>query len=296
MTGRTWPARTDLERETAAYQSQWWRADPAVTDAADGDSALAATLALDPPLVRTSDVYEPSGWARRKGLHDRLVARQLGRGPSPTDPAVFFTIGCMGAGKTTVLRPLVDTYRAAVLGRRPETLARVAADEIRVGLPEYADGLGSEVVAAEAMAVTYDRVYPAARDARLDIVYATIGRLLPSGEASFEANLLELRADGFRDHVLLVVTPFDVCVERAERRALAEDGRLVAIAAQEDVYDQPGQCLKRLLSTPGAVDEWFIVDGSGPPAAPPMLQGSDGWSGRYPEVLAHAARSAGGML
>lgn len=289
MSARTWSSVAELEHHTAAYQRSWWHADPAVRDAADADLDLARLLASGPALLRTDDVYGPKGWAVRARLHDRLVAGQLGSGPPPPRPEAFFTIGCMGSGKTTVLRPLVDAYRAVVLGRAMGTLGRVAADEVRMALPEYADGLGSEVVAAEAFFLTYSKVFPAARASGLDVVFDTIGRKVPpAGEVSFRSSLDDLRAAGYTVHVLLVETPFDQCVSRARRRALTEDGRLVPLAAQQDVYDQPAQCLASLLAD-NVVDEWARIDGSGSAAAPPMIDASDGWAIRYPDLLAHNA-------
>jgi len=293
MTGPRWSSRSDLERASAAYERGWWRADPAVAAAAGADSRLRAHLDAGPPLVRTIDLYEPSNWAARADLHRALAAAQIADGSRETPPSAFFTIGCMGAGKTRILRPLVEAYRTVVLGRTGPP-SRVAADEVRVALPEYADGLGSRVVEAEAFTITYGQVYPAARDARHDILYDTIGRILPTGEASFEPNLRELRDAGYRIHVLLVNTPFPVCVERAEQRALNEDGRLVHLAAQDDVYDQPGQCLERVVAENGLVDDWVAVDGSGPPDAPPMQDGDDPWVGRYQELLDHVAGSRSG--
>lgn len=289
MTARTWSSVAELEHDTAVYQRSWWRGDPAVRDAADADPELARLLASGPALLRTDDVYGPAGWSARARLHDRLVAGQLGSGPPPPRPEAYFTIGCMGSGKTTVLRPLVDAYRAVVLGRAPSTLARVAADEVRMALPEYQDGLGSEVVATEAFYVTYSKVFPAARDSGLDVVFDTIGRTMPPArEVSFRPSLDELRAAGYSVHVMLVETPFDQCVDRARRRALTEDGRLVPLAAQQDVYDQPAQCLASLLAD-GVVDEWARIEGSGSAAAPPMIAASDGWASRYPDLLAHNA-------
>lgn len=294
MTGVQWRSRIDLELASAAYEAGWWRTDPDVAAAAAADDALRAHLDAGPPFVRTSDVYETSGWAARADLHRTLAAAQVATGSPEAPPSAFFTTGCMGAGKTRVLGPLANAYRAVLLGRTGPA-SRVAADEIRVALPEYADGLGSRVVETEAFTVTYGQVYPAARDARRDIIYDTIGRMLPTGEAGYEANLRELRAAGYRIHLLLVNTPFPLCVERAERRALNEDGRLVSLAAQQDVYDHPGRCLRRLVAEDALVDDWIMVDGSGQADAPPMQDGNGPWADRYQELLNHLAGSTTGL-
>lgn len=293
MTGAQWPSRVDLEQASAAYEAGWWRTDPGVAAAAAADDDLRAHLAAGPPLVRTSDVYESAGWTARADLHRTLAAAQIAPGSPEPHPSAFFTIGCMGAGKTRMLGPLANAYRAVVLGRTSQP-SRVAADAVRVALPEYGHGLGSRVVEGEAFTITYGQVFPAARDSRRDIVYDTIGRMLPSGQAGFETNLRELRAAGFGIHVLLVNTPFAMCVERAEQRALHEDGRLVRLADQQAVYDHPGRCLRRLEAEPGLVDDWIMVDGSGPPDAPPMQDGNGAWASRYQDLLDQLSGSTSG--
>jgi hypothetical protein len=223
--------------------------------------------------------------ADRAQLHARLIEAQLGRGATPDPPAAFFTIGGVGAGKTTVLRPLVHAYREVVHGRTRGSLSRVAADEVREALPEYADGLGSTVVHAEALMVTYGPVYDAARSAGHDLVFDTIGTAPRPGDRGFEDSLRELKTDGFEIHVLLVQTPLDLCLERAELRALTVNGRLVDPDFVRGVHDQPVQALERLRATPGLLDGWIIVDGSGPGSAPSMLEGSASWEDQFPHLL-----------
>lgn len=285
--GRTWSTPAQLELETIQYQRKWWQADPDVAAEATKNPVLAALLATDPMALTTADVYRDDAgrWPSRSALHDRLVAAQLGAGVPPKPPTVFFTTGPIGAGKTRVLRPLVHAYRTVTGGLDPSSLSRIAADEVRMALPEYEQGLGHLVVQAEAFAVTYGPVYSAARSARLDIVYDTIGTVPASGTPTYEPYLRELKADGFAIHLLLVQTPLLICMQRAEHRALTEDGRLVTPQFQADIFDQPRQVFERLRAELGLLDGWVLVDGSGPADSPPMIEGSDLWVKRYADIL-----------
>lgn len=295
VTGRTWGTPAELQLDTIRYQRTWWQRDPGVAKRAEQAPDLADLLAAGPMGVTTADVYRDNAgrWPARAALHDRLTVSQLGTGASPDPPTVFFTTGPIGAGKTRVLRPLVHAYRSVTVGRDASSLSRIAADEIRMALPEYEDGLGHLVVQAEAFAVTYGPLYAAARGARHDIVYDTIGTVPSGGVPTYEQSLREFKADGFVVHLLLVQTPLVVAMQRAERRALTEDGRLVPPQFQSDVYDQPRQAFERLRAELGLLDGWIVVDGSGPADAPPMIEGSGLWAARFPHVLdALAAQAA----
>ncbi len=287
MSRRTWSSLAQLQLETARYQHGWWSVDTQVADRANANAALAATLASRPPLVTTLDVYrELDGtWPARADLHARLAAAQLATGAASAPALAFFTIGCVGAGKTTVLRPLVHAYRSVVHGRGPASLSRIAADEVRESLPEYADGLGSAVVQAEAFAITYGPLFHDARASQLDMVYDTIGTEARPGATGFADAIRQLKADGYQVHVLLVQTPLHLCLTRAEQRALTSDGRLVEPEFLHFVYEQPQRALERLRAEPGLLDGWVIVDGSGSATAPPMTDASDRWQKIYPQLL-----------
>jgi hypothetical protein len=229
-------------------------------------------------LVTTVDVYhDADGWhPERQELHGHLVAGQLGAGAAPPDPVAYFTIGPMGSGKSSRLRRLVERHRVA-RGRTPKQLySRVAADEIRVELPEYADGLGSEVVHIECLEVTYSQVFPAAVDAHHDIVFDTIGTIGADGSVSFDPSLAILEDAGYEIHVLLADAPLDTCVQRATERALHVDGRLVDAAAHAATHPQPSEVL-RLLRDRGRLAGWAVVDTSSEDDSLPIRIGTDDW-------------------
>lgn len=277
-------SRAELEAAVAAHLPAWWRNDPGVAaELVDRPNLLAQLEAR--PFVSTVHVYiDGDAWRpARAAVHRSIMTAMLATGQPPVAPVAYFTIGPMGAGKTTMLRPIVRADRVR-RGLTDESLSRVAADEIREQLPEYADGLGSLVVQNEAFIIAYDMVVPAARDAGHDLVYDTIGRVVGSS-AAFDLQLRELKTAGFAVHVLLAECPLHVCRMRAERRALS-DGRLVDPAVQDATHDQPARVLKLLRGEAGLLDGWAVFDTSRTGAPVHMVDGSDGWLAVADEIRA----------
>ena len=224
------------------------------------------------------------GVPRGRELHDDLVATQLGGGGPLERPAAYFTIGSMGAGKTTTLRRFVDAHRAVTASAERTSLSRVAADDIRGALPEYRQGLGSAVVHEECLNIAYEHLYPAARDARTDLVFDTIGTIDDNDVVSFAESLRELRMAGYATHVLLADAPLDVCLKRVEQRALAVDGRLISPLTLRSLHPQPRQVLDRLRAAEDLLDGWAIFDTSTPAAIAPIVDGTDEWVGQYAQL------------
>lgn len=277
--GTGWGSVAELEAATAAYQKHWWRDDPDIAALCAATSGLGATLA-GLSLVTTDQVHrEPSGaWrAPRVAVHDALARQHVADGTPLDDPVAYFTIGPMGSGKTTALRSLVQAHREA-RGRSPaDARSTVAADEIRMALPEYAGGLGSLVVHAECLEVAYTRVFPDALVARQDMIFDTIGTIRSAGQISIEPSLVRLRDEGFEIHLVLADAPLDLCIERALRRALEVDGRLVDPAAQAHTHPQPRQVLDVLVAA-GWPSGWAVVDTSSTGPRPPITDGTDDWT------------------
>jgi len=145
-------------------------------------------------------------------------------------------------------------------------------------MPEYEGGLGSFVVQPEIFDITYAPLFTAALESGRDIVYDTIGRVdSVTGRVSFEPQLLELRDAGYEVHVVLGTAPLDLCIARAEQRALNENGRLVDMDTQVDVFHQPPKALRRLRDL-GLAHEWVVVDTSKSPDDPPIFDSSAGWA------------------
>src|SRR4051812_2685571 len=103
----------ELRAAVLEYGRCWWHSDPHVLRASSHDPDLDARLkALG--HVRSIDVFRLAGriyTPERQLVHAGIVGRQVASGPKPAIPTVYFTIGCMGAGKSTVLRKFVEQRR-----------------------------------------------------------------------------------------------------------------------------------------------------------------------------------------
>lgn len=280
-----WARADDLIAATVDYQNNWWRTDPPVAARCRKDAALHDRLkALH--LVDTTVVYQANdgAWHQdREPLHAAIVD-SLVAGEAPLEtPAVYFTIGQMGSGKTSILGPVVDAARFTRHERDRASLSCVAADAVREAIPEYANGLGSLVVQQEAFSVTYERVYPAARDARNDIVYDTIGKL-----ESIEPNVRDLKEAGFAVHVLLASAPLELCMSRVEKRALTQNGRWVSLEAQLADEGRAAAALTTLRDA-GLLDGWAVFDTVNFVTCPPIIDGSDFWKDLAPQLAVRLA-------
>ena len=266
------------------YRRIWWQAVP----------SLAARVRADPTLLSraqaggltTLDAYSDGDlWAPdRQVVHAALITAQIGVGPRPDVPTAYFTIGAIGAGKTTALRPLVLAHRQLHGAGGASSLSRIAADEIREALPEFADGLGNDVVAQECYLVTYDGVFPVALESGQDVIYDTIGTLLPTGDPALVANLRRLRGAGYRVQVLLAEAPLPECVARAKQRALSANGRLISASQQTDMHGQAARTLEWLLAEPDLLDGWAVLDTYSEGLHGPILRGSDDWMDEHPAL------------
>lgn len=279
MSRPKWRSIGELQAAQSAYHHSWWLNDPAAQEQCDLRPGLREKLETM-GFVASVDVFklEDGSWcSSRMTVHEHLVGFQIGKGPRPEHPTAYFTIGAMASGKSSRLRPVVHLHRKYRDGAGPSSLSRVDADEVRESLPEYHDGRGSLVVQQECFDVTYDLVYPAARDAKMDIVFDTIGRIIHPDIISFAESLRDLKANGYEIQVLLADAPLEVCVERAQRRALEEKGRLIEVELQKSMHGQPEACLHRLRAETGLLDGWVIFDTYSSERVPPIVDGSTEW-------------------
>lgn len=278
MSERRWSSAAELRAEVINYLSTWWPTDPGVRALAAKDAGLMARLeaiARNRP-VDTADVYCDAGgrWlSERVEFHAAIVEKQLDGATEVAAPVVYFTIGPMGSGKTSVLRALVDRHRASV--GRLGSMTVVAADEVRVQLPEYNDGLGSLVVQQECFDVTYSELFPLAVERRADMVFDTIGTFTTDDRPSIAPSLEVLRDHGYNIHILVADAPLELCEQRAAERALLE-GRLVDADAHRVTHGQPTKVLERVREE-GWLEGWAIVDTSTPPPCLPIKEGTPDW-------------------
>ncbi|MBS2937078.1 zeta toxin family protein [Nocardioides sp. J2M5] len=301
-----WSTREELEDAVVAYQPHWWRTDvdalavindrvrhPGLRDRVVATSDLGQ-------IVTTAAVYRPASPGapadrpfldERLAVHEQIIDDCVPTFPSTPasaparTPAAYFTIGCPGSGKTSVLRRIVDLHRFQEAQKAPETqeaasvgptqpapCSIIDADRVRQKLPEYADGLGAFVVEEECFALTYGPVFEAALARRADVIYDTIGRL-----ASIRDNIELLHADGFEIHVLQARAGLDDCRDRTERRALEVDGRLVPPAMLERAANDAAEALAALRREGFPLASWAIVDTSDM-TSPALIEGTEPWS------------------
>lgn len=262
------------------HRRNWWKTEQDVTAFVRTDANLlkraeAGALSTTDVYYRGADLYlrSPTLWTpQRQALHERLVPAQVGRGDAPAQPLVYLTIGPVGAGKTSRLRPLVHAHRRGRGLTEPASLSRIAADDVREALPEYADGLGNELVTPECFDVTYG--LEAVLNAGYDIVFDTIGTLNAAGQVTAGEHLRRLRDAGYLIDVLLAEAPMPVCIERARARALSDNGRLINVEQHEVTHGQPARVLHRLLEEPDLVREWVVVDTCSAHVTGPTLRAS----------------------
>lgn len=296
---RRWATLEELEDAVVAYQSHWWRTDDEALKVINDrvrhpglrDRVVAASDLGQ--IVPTAAVYRPvspGALPDRPFLDERLVIHQriieqcvptaAPGGARP--PVAYFTIGCPGSGKTSLLRSIVERHRAreaaaaaSAVGTAgvalPEPCSIIDADRVRQLLPEYADGLGAFVVEEECYALTYGEVFNNALHRRADIIYDTIGRL-----SSIRDNLELLHSEGFEIHVLQAEADFDDCRRRTERRALKIDGRLVPAGMLERAADDASEALAGLVRERFPLASWARIDTS-EMDSPVLIDGVEPW-------------------
>lgn len=280
-----WSSLDQLTADTAAFEFSWWRNDPDVAAVCASDADLRDRLdglAATGIVVQTTDVYRNSvGECRteRAALHAQLAEwSRLGTPAPHTLPIAHVTIGCPGAGKTTLLGPLAHTHRGMIGGSTTDVVV-VDADGVRRALPEYADGLGSQVVQEECCHISYDLVYEQARQAGIDLVFDTMGR-----RGTTEVVIEQLLAAGYSVHILLAEAPLAMCQERAKLRAL-HDGRLVPPSLQELMHREGRLTYQAMTDGHLALAGWAVVDTRMETGSLGLLESGGAWADVGGEVI-----------
>ena len=286
---RSWESRDALEAAVVDHQANWWRDDPDALAVINDSTThpglrgqILATAELG-QIVTTAAIYRPTHpgapddrpYAEvREPVHDRIATACVPSKRNGTErPVAYFTMGCPGAGKTSLLRGIVEEQRRrASPDTTPEPMSVIDADQVRQSLPEYADGLGAVVVQEECFYLTYGRVFDRAVKSRNDIVYDTIGRL-----TSIRDNLDLLRSEGYEVHVLLARSPLELCEARTESRALNVDGRLVPPSMLRRAAEDAEQAMGALVGEGTTVAGWAKIDNTDM-AAPSLIDGSSPWA------------------
>jgi Zeta toxin len=234
----------DYEDEVRRYGWSWFQND-----------AQALTLVLSKPQVRrrvyqlaaghetvgTEVLYRPGDrWVdQRLTLHERLVAETLaatgidppddGEARPPVRHAVLL-LGLPGSGKSSQLRPVAHALIRRV---SPTPGLTVDADVVRELLPEYAGGLGSEVVQEETSKIANGLLFDEAVGHQAHLILDKVGH--PQGTVATVDYLVET---GWSVWCLCARVEMDIALARARQRAL-ETGRYVPEAYIRDVGTRP---------------------------------------------------------
>lgn len=268
----------ELERQIDVHGRTWWASseEPQRTFLRENPRVRARLLAklMQNNPITTVDVYAKDGevaWhAVRQGVHESLLA-ELMSGAAARQHAdhnevaapVYFLIGLPGSGKSSTLRPLALRH-AQGLGDPVVS----DADEIRIRLPEYSDGLGSSILQPETVLLTYgspstlglqQRAMQSARPVIVDVI---------GDPLHLTAAVEGLARQGRPVFLLATSCEPELCKERVMTRAL-DSGRFVPIALIDAKVGVPEAALEAAIST-GFVRGWLIVDTCG--AVPEVLR------------------------
>ncbi|MGW0839460.1 zeta toxin family protein [Streptomyces sp. NPDC002787] len=248
------------EREIAAYEQGWWDEDARTQRMCDIIPDLRAELlaiAAQSPPVETKHVYKRDGTWHSDRLGEQASASTFIPAPKDrkTPRSVFILSGIPGAGKTSRLIPLAVRYKDTY-GTSGEDLVVLCADEVRVRLPEYAEGLGSMVVHQEACDITYESDHPRAMNGTADVVIDGIGRPVHMSDY-----VKDWSASGWTVHILVARCTASVAIQRMKQRAI-ETGRSVPEGVIESAAADIAEVERALQGGTWGVSSWIIVDTS----------------------------------
>lgn len=250
-----------LKAKAARHARTWWQDDPGVAERCRQTPGLQAELELASAagLVTTGDVYEETdgAWA--------AVRRPVQYGASPGSPPfvdrgevprqAFLLAGAPGAGKTTVGGRMVEDYRMRG-GSDGFPLGVVSADHIRERLPEYANGLGSQVVQYEACFLAYEVVYPLLLESMADVVVDSIGRV------EFLRDWADaLAGAGCQVHLIGVYCRPEIALERMRARARGTH-RLVPSETILETAEAARSAITSAQSDRWPLTSWVLIDNS----------------------------------
>ena len=259
----------DLERRfemyaqrVAEYGVVWWMDnDEARARLATPDVRRRVEALLDRgETVQTKAVFTmPNGAyvARRLAQHRRIRDETFrpGAGAVPVTPAVVYLLGVPGSGKSSILGPIAREILGA------DSVVSRDADDVRERMPEYATGLGSEIVQDEVVDVVYDEgslrdLLRAPHHVLIDVV----------GDPEWLPDEVELCLDAGRRVLLLCAeVSIELAVERVVRRAV-EGGRYVSPAYVRSREGAPRQAIAACQERGLVIHGWAVFDtGEGPP-------------------------------
>lgn len=276
------------EDRVRSYGYSWVRQDLGATTILDRDAelraAVSALVAGKRPvgtdvIYRCDDRWLPERLDQHRKLIERLMPRldhgdQDDRELMAGSPQAVILVGLPGSGKSSQLQPI-----ARELIRRTSEHPHdvVDADQVRGAFPEYADGLGSEVLQVETAYVAHDRLLEEAHRRRANIVLDTVGH--PDRTV---AELRYLIKAGWSVWCLGASVDLAIALARARRRALL-DGRYVPLDYIRAVGDRPIRAFDAVRSCGLPFTGACLLDTSGPYGSIPVVLRSS-----HPELFGQA--------
>ena len=162
-------------------------------------------------------------------------------------------IGPPGAGKSTIIDPLVEQTQSAFL----------SADIVKRKNPEF--GGATELIHEESAQVLEGRIFPIAAELGMNVVLEKVGK----SKGSIETARKLLRERGYRVNLTIVNLPFEVALKRALLRATATDRYVSADYMIEQVGDRPMEVYDELVKE-GLFDETRAYSNDVPAGSPPV--------------------------
>lgn len=263
-----------LEKRIQEYELSWHlRRKAPISEYLQSNPSLRRKLLkkyIDRVIVQTKDAYSSRGrWEGfRSQFHIDLLDRllppdELSAEPGMPRGSVYILLGLPGSGKTTCLRPLVQRH-AGVAG---DQITASDADAVRIEIPEYEAGLGSGIVQAETVVLTYgSNGYPAQGGLQNRATQSRRATIIDVvGDADYLPQVVHsLTTQGRRVFVLLAQCDESICVERAKQRALTE-GRYVPPSVIQAKVGAPESAFEAALKVKELAG-WMKVDTSRKPA------------------------------
>jgi hypothetical protein len=241
--------------EVRDYASNWFLHDDAAIEAirrSHRARAAAAALAACKKTVGTDVIYmvQPDRWTpERSNIQAGLLETVLQQSGIPTGeqsidqdlesvlPIAVLLLGMPGSGKSSCLRPMARELCWRVDKGASQV---VDADAVRGLFPEYAEGLGSEVVQVETAFMTYGSVVHETYRRKAHVVLDTIGD--PDRSVREAEYLTET---GWTVCCLCAQIDVETAVARAISRALS-DGRYVPVDYIRSIDDRPQRAYSAL--------------------------------------------------
>lgn len=265
-------AFAEYEATVTEYAETWFRKDPSVVEhlrSLPRNRAKALEDAASGKIVGTDTVFMVgSQWLpARTVLQDMIVADLVAENTVPSDlPVAVLACGLPGSGKTSMLRPIAQECIRRLGGGDSITLD---ADDVRVRLPEYGGGLGSEVVQVETSAVTYQDLRRHAYAARSHLFVDIVGdpRFIVE-DAEF------LIAAGWSILCLQAALDVDIAVDRVMNRAI-KSGRYVPLSYVRSIGGRPQEAYDALTSSGLPILGCATLDTSGAYGEAPVVLHTD---------------------